>query len=111
MVNPPKQGDDSYDQFAAKEKAIFDSLVRCSKSLVEGLNKIKGVQFQPAQGAMHAFLSISIETGICVVPASGFGQKEGRIGFRTNFLPPEDQLEMAVDGSAEHHKIFCDMYN
>lgn len=27
-------------------------------------------------------------TGICVVPGSGFGQKEGTLHFRTTFLAP-----------------------
>lgn len=27
-------------------------------------------------------------TGICVVPGSGFGQKEGSLHFRTTFLAP-----------------------
>eukprot|EP00579_Thalassiosira_antarctica_P009590 CAMPEP_0201911334 /NCGR_PEP_ID=MMETSP0903-20130614/2312_1 /ASSEMBLY_ACC=CAM_ASM_000552 /TAXON_ID=420261 /ORGANISM="Thalassiosira antarctica, Strain CCMP982" /LENGTH=604 /DNA_ID=CAMNT_0048446035 /DNA_START=35 /DNA_END=1849 /DNA_ORIENTATION=- len=135
MVNPPKPGDESYDQFAAEEKAIFDSLVRRSKSLVAGLNKIDGVTCETAEGATYAFPSIIIpegaiaeakernqtpdtlyaislleETGICVVPASGFGQKKGRVGFRTTFLPPEDELDRAIDGFGSHHKNFCDRY-
>ena len=27
-------------------------------------------------------------TGVCVVPGSGFGQKEGTLHFRTTFLAP-----------------------
>lgn len=30
--------------------------------------------------------------GICVVPGSGFGQKDGTFHFRTTFLPPEDKV-------------------
>jgi hypothetical protein len=30
--------------------------------------------------------------GICVVPGSGFGQKDGTYHFRTTFLPPEDKV-------------------
>lgn len=29
------------------------------------------------------------KTGICVVPGSGFGQKEGTLHFRTTFLAPQ----------------------
>ena len=68
--------------------------------LVQGLNDIDGVTCTPSEGAMYAFprvelppkaladaaareqtpdtmyaLSLLEETGICVVPASGFGQK------------------------------------
>ena len=36
-------------------------------------------------------------TGICVVPASGFGQEKGRCGFRTTLLPSEDEMLLVVD--------------
>jgi len=56
-------------------------------------------------------LSLLNETGICVVPASGFGQEEGRVGFRTTFLPNEERLLPALDKFAIHHKVFCDKYS
>lgn len=37
------------------------------------------------------------ETGICVVPGSGFGQKPGTMHFRTTFLPPKEDMESLVD--------------
>lgn len=55
-------------------------------------------------------MSLLEETGICVVPASGFGQKKGRHGFRTTFLPPEDKLMGAIDEFGRHHKLFCEKY-
>jgi alanine transaminase len=36
------------------------------------------------------------ETGICVVPGSGFGQLPGTLHFRTTFLPPKDEIEELV---------------
>jgi aspartate/methionine/tyrosine aminotransferase len=36
------------------------------------------------------------ETGICVVPGSGFGQQAGTFHFRTTFLPPQDEIEELV---------------
>ena len=36
------------------------------------------------------------ETGICVVPGSGFGQLPGTLHFRTTFLPPQDEIEELV---------------
>mmetsp|Transcript_9255 Transcript_9255/g.16848 ORF Transcript_9255/g.16848 Transcript_9255/m.16848 type:complete len:93 (+) Transcript_9255:159-437(+) len=52
-------------------------------------------------------LSLLEATGLCVVPASGFGQAEGRFGFRTTFLPSEEELEVAVTKFADHHAAFC----
>ena len=100
--------------------------------MVDGLNSIPGVSCQPAEGAMYAFPSVDLppkavahalatgtspdnlyalslleQTGICVVPASGFGQAEGRAGFRTTFLPSEEALGAAVEKFAAHHAAFC----
>ena len=136
MVKGPPEGGESYAKFVAEEKEIFDGLARRSQALVEGLNGIDGIECQPAEGAMYAFpkiqlppraleaarekdqtpdtlyaLSLLEETGICVVPASGFGQTAGRVGFRTTFLPPDEELNRAIELFGEHHKRFCDNYS
>jgi alanine-synthesizing transaminase len=41
------------------------------------------------------------ETGVVIVPGSGFGQRAGTQHFRVVFLPPEDILNRAFDGIAE----------
>ena len=136
MVSPPKKGEPSYGEFMEEEKEIFDSLKRKSAMLVENLNNIDGIECNPAEGAMYVFprlvnlpkrankvakelgmtidtlyaMSLLEETGICVVPASGFGQKEGRCGFRTTFLLPDDKMLKAVDEFARHHILFCEKY-
>jgi alanine transaminase len=43
------------------------------------------------------------ETGICVVPGSGFGQLPGTMHFRTTFLPPKDEIESLVNMMKEFH--------
>ena len=135
MVQPPQEGEDSFELFKKEESDILNSLIRRSASLVKGLNSIPGIDCQPAEGAMYAFPSIKIPvgaivaaknegqspdtlyalslleaTGICVVPASGFGQEQGRYGFRTTFLPPEETLNVAVVRFGEHHELFCKRY-
>jgi aspartate/methionine/tyrosine aminotransferase len=55
-------------------------------------------------------LSLLKQTGICVVPASGFGHKEGRFGFRTTFLPSEEDVKRAIHDIEIHHKTFCSKY-
>lgn len=44
-------------------------------------------------------------TGVCVVPGSGFGQKEGTQHFRTTFLAPGTEW---VGRIADFHKTFMD---
>mmetsp|Transcript_10717 Transcript_10717/g.23374 ORF Transcript_10717/g.23374 Transcript_10717/m.23374 type:complete len:202 (-) Transcript_10717:9-614(-) len=135
MVRPPLPDEESYELFTKEEASILESLKRRAVSLVKGLNEIDGVTCNPSEGAMYAFprvelspaasedaaandqtpdtmyaLSLLEETGICVVPASGFGQKEGRVGFRTTFLPPEDELNEAIVEFKRHHELFSEKY-
>ncbi len=46
------------------------------------------------------------ETGICVVPGSGFGQAPGTLHFRTTFLPPKDDIKALVDRMKEFHNNY-----
>jgi len=134
MVLPPSPEGESYPLFQEETQRIFNGLKERAAALVEGLNKIPGITCVPAEGAMYAFprvevpdkvfekakemgttpdnlyaLSLLEETGICVVPASGFGQAKGRVGFRTTFLHP-DTIQ-AVDLFAKHHKKFVADYS
>jgi alanine transaminase len=134
MVDPPSPEGESYALFEKETSGIFNGLKDRAKKLVEGLNKIPGFSCVPAQGAMYAFprvqvpekaiekakelgttpdnlyaLSLLNETGICVVPASGFGQAKGRVGFRTTFLHPD--TVRAVDLFAQHHEHFVKEYS
>jgi alanine transaminase len=43
------------------------------------------------------------ETGICVVPGSGFGQLPGTLHFRTTILPPRDEINAMVKLIKEFH--------
>lgn len=135
MVRGPEPGDESYESHEAEKKAIFDTLKRNSALVASGLNSIPGFSCQPAAGSMYCFPSVELpqaaveeasskgispdtmyavsllqRTGICVVPASGFGQKAGRFGFRTTFLPPQEEMERAVNQIQVHHQEFCAKY-
>jgi alanine transaminase len=46
-------------------------------------------------------------TGVCLVPGSGFGQKEGTFHFRTTFLAPGTDW---VGRISKFHKDFMDQY-
>ena len=135
MVDPPEPGDASFSSFTQEEDEIFHSLKRRAKILVDGLNSIDGIKCEPAEGALYTFPAVEIppkavqkaeeelmspdtlyalslleEEGICVVPASGFGQREGRYGFRTTILPQESEIKDAIKGFRRHHKFFCEKY-
>ena len=46
------------------------------------------------------------QTGICVVPGSGFGQAPGTWHFRTTILPPVAQIEQVVARLGAFHRKF-----
>jgi alanine transaminase len=48
-------------------------------------------------------LSLLEETGICVVPGSGFGQLPKTLHFRTTFLPPKEDIVKLVEKMKNFH--------
>ncbi len=52
-------------------------------------------------------LALLEETGICVVPGSGFGQQPGTFHFRTTFLPPQDEIEELVKKLKAFHETYA----
>jgi len=135
VMDPPKEGDASYGLYVQERDAILSSLKRRAKTIVSSLNKLEGVSCNDAEGAMYAFPTITIpqkaqdaakeqgrkpdalyciellkKTGVCVVPGSGFGQKEGTFHFRTTFLPSEEDFPEIVKGLTEFHEEFMKKY-
>eukprot|EP01132_Coremiostelium_polycephalum_P004831 gene4831-6021_t len=135
MVRPPVQGDVSYDLYVQERDGIFESLKRRALLLNKALNSLEGVSCNPSEGAMYSFpqirlpqkavdyaksigkqpdtyycISLLEATGICVVPGSGFGQRDGTYHFRTTFLPSEQAIEGVCKKIAEFHKDFMNKY-
>ncbi|MGD8305398.1 MAG: aminotransferase class I/II-fold pyridoxal phosphate-dependent enzyme [Ignavibacteria bacterium] len=85
---------------------------------VEMLNAIEGISCVKPEGAFYAFPRLHMnqpdnhfvaelikETGVVVVPGSGFGQVPGTRHFRVVFLPNEKILEKAYNCIGEfYHK-------
>eukprot|EP01119_Soliformovum_irregulare_P010165 TRINITY_DN2487_c0_g1_i1.p1 TRINITY_DN2487_c0_g1~~TRINITY_DN2487_c0_g1_i1.p1 ORF type:complete len:509 (+),score=102.86 TRINITY_DN2487_c0_g1_i1:182-1708(+) len=135
MLNPPKEGDESYPLYKKERDDIYQSLMRRAQRLTHFLDSQEGISCNSAQGAMYAFPQIYLpakaieaaqqagmkadtfyavklleSTGVCVVPGSGFGQKEGTWHFRTTFLPPEDKIEAVLERLAKFQKEFLQQY-
>lgn len=136
MVKPPVAGEASYELYKKETDAIFASLKRRAQLLVNALNRLEGVTCNSAEGAMYLLPRIRLpaaavqeaakqgrvpdvfyciklleETGICTVPGSGFGQKDGTFHFRTTFLPPESKIETVVRDMTAFHKRFMEKYS
>ncbi|KAK9457199.1 pyridoxal phosphate-dependent transferase [Dipodascopsis uninucleata] len=116
MVNPPKPGDESYPLYKKEHDQIYEALKHRAFALFNAFKEMEGVSCQEPKGAMYLFPTITLppkaikeaqntnltpdefycmqlleSTGICVVPGSGFGQKDGTFHFRTTFLAPGDE--------------------
>jgi len=50
------------------------------------------------------------QTGVVLVPGSGFGEKDGTFHFRTTILPPENKIEDVVALLRTFHLTFLKKY-
>ena len=118
MVRPPRPGDASFDTYDRERREILDALKRKARLLVEGLNAVPGIHCNAVTGAMYAFPSLDLppgvtdtqycmalleETGICLVPGSGFGQARETWHFRATILPPLEQIQAVIEKIGAFH--------
>lgn len=85
---------------------------------MEMVNQIDGIELVKPEGAFYAFASIDVdddakfcaelikETGVIVVPGSGFGQKPGTQHFRTVLLPQEEVIKKAFEHIGDFYKKY-----
>lgn len=136
MVNPPREGDPSYETYKHETHQILRDMLKRAKLLHQGFSNMTDVSCQKPQGAMYLFPSLQFSeekyptlfekakdnhlsidelycaellenTGICCVPGSGFGQVPGTYHLRTTFLPPGTEW---IERWAEFHQNFVKQY-
>ncbi|KAF9434515.1 hypothetical protein BGZ76_007892 [Entomortierella beljakovae] len=135
MVNPPKKGDPSYEQYKKEYDDIYFSLIKRAKILEDTFNGLEGCTCNSADGAMYLFPQIRLSekaieaaraagkepdqfyclamleaTGVCMVAGSGFGQVQGTAHFRSTFLPQPELFEDFCQGIKKFHADFMDKY-
>lgn len=135
MVNPPKPGDVSYEQYHRESKGILESLRRRARIMTDGFNSCKNVVCNFTEGAMYSFPQIQLPpkaidtakragkeadvfyclklleaTGISTVPGSGFGQKEGVFHLRTTILPAEEEMPAIMASLKKFNDEFMERY-
>lgn len=131
VVNKPNESDESYALWKSEKDNIMNSLKEKAKLTAAGFNAIEGISCQTIQGAMYSFPSVTMPEkfvascraegkesdavycmellnakGVCVVPGSGFGQKEGTFHFRMTILPPVDKMKYVMQQFADFHSNF-----
>ncbi len=62
MTTPPKEGDESYPQFAKERDTLMSSLKRRAHMICNMLNTLEGVSCLEPEGAMYAFPRINVCT-------------------------------------------------
>ncbi|GLH06000.1 Uncharacterized protein GBIM_11530 [Gryllus bimaculatus] len=131
VVKPPEPGQPSYELFVREKTAVLKSLAERAEMVANTFNSIEGMSCNAVQGAMYAFPQIYLpdkaiqiagkqqispdtyyalqlleNTGICIVPGSGFGQKEGTHHFRTTILPQHKKLKKMLQKFRTFHEEF-----
>nr|XP_019829131.1 PREDICTED: alanine aminotransferase 1 isoform X3 [Bos indicus] len=136
-VSPPAPSDPSFPRFQAQERrAVLAELAAKAKLTEQVFNEAPGIRCNPVQGAMYSFPRVQLppravqraqelglapdmffclrlleETGICVVPGSGFGQREGTYHFRMTILPPMEKLRPLLEKLSQFHAKFTREYS
>lgn len=133
MVRPPRAGDASYELWKAETDATHAALAQRTRTMSARLNALPGVSCVDSPGALYLYPRIRLpqaaieaargagkepdtfyalelldDTGICVVPGSGFGQKEGQYHYRLTCLCPG--VEEYVAALERFHRKFLERY-
>jgi len=133
LVRPPKEGEESYALWKKETDTIHEALATRTKTMAERLNKLTGVTCVESAGSLYLFpriylseaaieaakaagkapdafyaLGLLDETGICVVPGSGFGQVEGTWHYRLTCLCPG--VDEYVGALETFHRKFTEEY-
>lgn len=61
---------------------------------------------QVAQRESDYCMALLEQTGICVVPGSGFGQRPGTYHFRMTFLPQREEIVALIDKLDNFHRSY-----
>ncbi|KAK0425275.1 hypothetical protein QR680_009118 [Steinernema hermaphroditum] len=135
VVNPPKQGEPSHDQWLEEKTAVLKSLKERATIVKQAYGALEGITCNPVQGAMYCFPKLHLpakavekakslgqapdffyamqlleSTGVCIVPGSGFGQRDGTYHFRTTILPQPALMKDMMERFTGFHNKFMKEY-
>lgn len=55
VVNPPREGEPSYESFMKEKQGVLSSLATRAKMVADTFNSVPGMSCNIVQGAMYAF--------------------------------------------------------
>ena len=117
IAQPPQPNEESYELYTQEVTERHESYCRKADMLYQEMNNMTNIQCNIVEGSMYGFPDIKLsqkviaaaadqgiapdlyyclqaleESGVIIVPGSGFGQEEGTWHFRTTILPGENEL-------------------
>lgn len=118
-IKPALEGDQSHLTVA------MEKLHRRRDLTVEMLNSVDGISCVKPEGAFYAFPKLEFEkqndnhfvaelikeTGVVVVPGTGFGQVPGTNHMRVVFLPQDEVLEKAYKNIVEFYQKYREEFD
>ncbi|KAL4704119.1 hypothetical protein ACJJTC_001046 [Scirpophaga incertulas] len=132
---PPRSGEPSHAQFAAELRSVRAVLRARAAAAHRVFSSLPGYCCNVIDGSMFAFPRVELparaqraarraglqpdelyclrlleDTGICVVPGSGFGQRPGTFHFRTTILHPPHEFRYMLRAIAAFHHSFLEQY-
>ncbi|KRW98564.1 Pyridoxal phosphate-dependent transferase [Pseudocohnilembus persalinus] len=140
MCNPPSEDNgasqESIKKYNQEVEDLFNGLLSRINTVNKYLNSLKNIKSQDSEGAMYVFpqvilskkaieaakkegqspdlfycLNVLENTGLVIVPGSGFGQVDGTYHFRiTNLIRPESKLEDTLKRFKEYNEKFHQQY-
>jgi len=134
-INTPKENEPSYETFTQEKNKVLGDLKKKAQMVKETLSTFEGFTLNETMGAMYSFPRVHLpekaiqaaeaagqkpdffychqmleNTGICVVPGSGFGQYPGTYHFRMTILPTVDLLGEMLQRMKSFHEDFMNKY-
>ena len=139
LVKPP-ESPECREIWEKEKGTELSSLKDKALRLQKTLNSLPGIKCQPADGSMYLFPSLELplkafeaakdvsingvpvkpdmfwslklldETGIIVVPGSGFGQVPGTNHFRITFLPVAEKMDDVINRITKFQTEFMNQY-
>lgn len=136
MCNPPLEGvsEETKSLYLKEYNGLFESLKKRAQLVTKALREMRNITTNEVEGAMYAFPSVKFskkvaeaaegkapdvfyslellkKTGICVVPGSGFKQREGTHHFRiTTLVLPEERFSKKLESLKKFNEEFHKKY-
>ncbi|CAK1544806.1 unnamed protein product [Leptosia nina] len=136
IVRPPRRGETSFAQWREEREKIARLLAERASTAYSTFNDIPGYSCNPIEGSMFAFPQVEIpalaqeeaadldmspdefyclrlleETGVCVVPGTGFGQRPGTFHFRTTILHSREEFQHMMESITRFHNNFLNRFS